>query len=85
MFRESINHQTSKQDIANQRQVHHRQTDSTPSYMHEHGCGRGEHNKYLYYEAPSVVPEQSYEQQQEHEERLEQQKLQSRRRQSTRN
>ncbi|KAA0047564.1 GATA zinc finger domain-containing protein 10-like isoform X2 [Cucumis melo var. makuwa] len=32
-------------------------TNPSSSYMHGHGHGRGEHNEYLYYEAPAAVPE----------------------------
>uniref|UniRef100_A0A9I9ECR6 Uncharacterized protein n=1 Tax=Cucumis melo TaxID=3656 RepID=A0A9I9ECR6_CUCME len=47
--------------------------------MHGHGRSHGEHNKYLYYEAPVAVPEEPNEQQQqENQEELKQQRVQSR-------
>uniref|UniRef100_A0A9I9CGH8 Uncharacterized protein n=1 Tax=Cucumis melo TaxID=3656 RepID=A0A9I9CGH8_CUCME len=71
------------------------------SYMHGHGRGRGEYNEYLYYEVPAAVPEQSdkqqqqenaavpeqsnEQQQQENQEEIQQQRVQSRRRQPTKN
>jgi len=48
------------------------------SYVHGHGRGYGEHNEYLYYEAPIEVPEQ-------HQEEPEQPQVRSRRRQPTQN
>ncbi|XP_050945474.1 uncharacterized protein LOC127150827 [Cucumis melo] len=76
-------------------------SDPSSSYMHGHGRGRGEHNEYLSYEVPVVVPEQSDElqqqenaavpgqsdeqQQQENQEEIQQQRVQSRRRQPARN
>ncbi|TYK03402.1 GATA zinc finger domain-containing protein 10-like isoform X2 [Cucumis melo var. makuwa] len=76
-------------------------SDPSSSYMHDHGRGRGEHNEYLYYEVPAAVPEQSDEQQQqenaavpeqsdeqqqqENQEEIQQQRVQSRRRQPARN
>uniref|UniRef100_A0A9I9DPC2 Uncharacterized protein n=1 Tax=Cucumis melo TaxID=3656 RepID=A0A9I9DPC2_CUCME len=59
-------------------------SDSSSSYMHCHGRGRGEHNEYLYYEVPAAILEQSDEQQQqENQEEIQQQRVQSR--QPTRN
>ena len=49
--------------------------------MHGHGRSRGEHNEYLYFEAPATRSEQ----QQENQVRLQQQRVQSRRRQAARN
>ena len=34
-------------------------SDPSSSCMHGHGCGREEDNEYVYYEAPTTVPEQS--------------------------
>lgn len=50
------------------------------SYMHTHGRGREEHNEYLYYEAPTEVPEQP-----DPLKQSEQPRVQSRRRQPARN
>ncbi|TYK18882.1 GATA zinc finger domain-containing protein 10-like isoform X2 [Cucumis melo var. makuwa] len=59
-------------------------SDSSSSYMHCHGRGRGEHNEYLYYEVPAAILEQLDEQQQqENQEEIQKQRVQSR--QPTRN
>ncbi|KAA0049532.1 GATA zinc finger domain-containing protein 10-like isoform X2 [Cucumis melo var. makuwa] len=56
------------------------------SYMHGHGRGYGEHNEYLYHEAPADVSDrQEYQQEPENQEDREQHRVQSRRRQPTRN
>uniref|UniRef100_A0A9I9D3T2 Aminotransferase-like plant mobile domain-containing protein n=1 Tax=Cucumis melo TaxID=3656 RepID=A0A9I9D3T2_CUCME len=76
-------------------------SDPSSSYMHGHGRGRGEHNEYLHYEVPAAVPKQSDEQQQQenaavpeqsdeqqqqkNQEEIQQQRVQSRRRQPARN
>ncbi|TYK01176.1 GATA zinc finger domain-containing protein 10-like isoform X2 [Cucumis melo var. makuwa] len=56
------------------------------SYMHGHRRGYGEHNEYLYHEAPADVSDrQEYQQEPENQEDREQHRVQSRRRQPTRN
>ena len=46
------------------------------SYMHGHRCDHGEHNKYMYYEAPvEILDQQEYQQEPENQEEPEQHRV----------